>query len=101
MFELNTNDNTPRVRLAEELVQFINQTLPTIHASLKSVPNVDAQTPLFESGLIDSLAIVHLIAFVERQTGRPIPPRMVVMKHFRTVDAICDSFGSISEKDDA
>ena len=48
---------------------------------------------MFETGLIDSLAILHLMAFVEQFTGRPVPPRMVVMKHFRTVQAIAETFG--------
>jgi acyl carrier protein len=53
---------------------------------------VDAQTPLFDSGLVDSLAILELIAFVERATGRPIPPRQVQMKHFGTIERICTAF---------
>jgi len=43
------------------------------------------------------LAIVQLIAFVERATGQGILPRMVVMKHFRSVDAICETFGPRKE----
>lgn len=54
--------------------------------------DVDGQTPLFESGLIDSLAILELIAFVEEATGRPIPARRVQMKHFGTIDRICAAF---------
>jgi acyl carrier protein len=53
---------------------------------------LDRQTLLFESGLVDSLAILELIAFVERATGRPIPPRQVHMKHFGTIDRICTAF---------
>jgi acyl carrier protein len=82
-----------REKFTTDLVQFINETVPSLHAPLKSPPNVTVDTPLFETGLIDSLAILHLIAYVERATGQAIPPRMVVMKHFRTVQAICDSFG--------
>jgi acyl carrier protein len=81
---------------AAALVNFINETLPQIHTRLKIRPQVDRQTPLFESGLIDSLAILHLMIVVERLTGRPIPPRMVVMKHFRNVDAICAAFGPVA-----
>jgi acyl carrier protein len=53
---------------------------------------VNAQTPLFESGLVDSLAILELIGFVERVTGRRIPARQVHMKHFGTIDRICAAF---------
>ena len=72
-------------------MDFINRQLPSLH-ELKTQPNVDGSTPLFESGLIDSLGILHLIAFLERATGKEIPTRMVVMKHFRTVDAIAETF---------
>jgi acyl carrier protein len=80
-----------------ELLHFINEVLPMIDDRLSPPLNVDGGTALFESGLIDSLAILHLMAFVERTTGKSIPPRMVVMKHFRTVDAICASFGPKEE----
>jgi acyl carrier protein len=53
---------------------------------------IDGSTPLFESGLIDSLAVLELMAFVEQATGRPIPGRMVHMKHFGTIDRICAAF---------
>jgi acyl carrier protein len=80
------------------LLRFINQILPEIHEPLKSSPEVDRSTPLFESGLIDSLAILHLIGFVEKATGRPVPSRMVVMKHFRTVEAISQAFWTNCEE---
>ncbi len=86
-----------REQFAADLVRFINEVLPEVHSRLPSRPHIDEHTPLFESGLIDSLAILHLIAFVERATGEPIAPRMVVMKHFRTVAAICEYFGPPTE----
>ena len=61
----------------------------------RSAPvRVDGDTPLFETGLVDSLAILELIAFVEEATGRRIPPRQVHLKHFGTIDRICDAFWS-------
>jgi acyl carrier protein len=53
---------------------------------------VDADTRLFDDGLIDSLRILQLIAFVEHSTGQTIPEPAIVMKHFRSVRAIADSF---------
>lgn len=84
---------TRAAALKADLLDFINEVLPRTRRKPRDVPAVDGSTPLFESGLIDSLAIVQVIAFVERATGQGIPPRMVVMKHFRTVDAICETFG--------
>ena len=54
--------------------------------------DIDEHTPLFESGLVDSLAILELVAFVELATGRPIPPRQIHIRHFATIDRICAAF---------
>lgn len=57
---------------------------------------IDGQTALFDSGLVDSLAILELIAFVEEATGRRIAARQVQMKNFGTIDRICAAFWSAS-----
>jgi len=54
---------------------------------------VDEETYLFDDGLVDSLKILQLIAFVEIETGQTIPDRDVVMANFRTVRAIARRFG--------
>jgi acyl carrier protein len=74
------------------LLDFINIDLPKIRQRAHPLP-VSSATPLFDPGPIDSMGILHLIAFIEKTTGRPIPTRLVTMGHFRTVDAICESFG--------
>ena len=53
--------------------------------------SVDGHTLLFETGLVDSMAILELIAFVEGATGRTISARQVHLKHFGTVDRIGDA----------
>ena len=58
----------------------------------RTTPPVDGDTPLFETGLVDSMAILELIAFVEEATGRTISARQVHLKNFGTVDRICDAF---------
>ena len=55
---------------------------------------IDENTYLFDDGLIDSLKILQLIAFVEIETGQTIPDRDVVMSNFRTVRTIAQRFGS-------
>jgi acyl carrier protein len=81
-----------RDAFAAALSDFINHELPRLHAKMKSTPGVDRDTPLFTSGIIDSMAILYLISFVEQTTSRSIPPEKVVMKHFRTVSTIAESF---------
>jgi acyl carrier protein len=52
----------------------------------------DPDTLLFEDGWIDSLKILKLIAYIEILIDRQIPDEEVVMKHFRTVNAIAEHF---------
>lgn len=55
---------------------------------------IDADTYLFDEGLVDSLGILRLIAFLEGRIGRSIEDREVVMEHFRSVRAMVNRFGS-------
>jgi acyl carrier protein len=55
---------------------------------------IDEETYLFDEGLVDSLKILQLIAFIEMQTGHEIPDRDVVMANFRTVRTIARRFGA-------
>ena len=57
---------------------------------------IDPDTYLFADGVVDSLGILTLIAFVEQQCGRPIPDSEVVMEHFRSVRTIAQHFQSAS-----
>ena len=81
-----------REMFAYALRAFINQELPKQHSKLKESPQVEFDTPLFSSGIIDSMAILHLIAFVEDAIGRKIPPEKIVMKHFKSVTVIAATF---------
>jgi acyl carrier protein len=98
MSELMQKVPKTRPEFAAALLDFINVRLPQMR-ELKFSPEVDGATPLFESGPIDSLGILHLIEFVEKAIGRPIPTKLVTMRHFRTVDAICETFWTESPED--
>ncbi len=78
---------------ADALCAFINRELPALNPRMFPDPRVTPDTPLFATGLIDSLAILHLIGWVERATGAPIRIDQVVMRHFATVAAITATFG--------
>jgi acyl carrier protein len=54
---------------------------------------IDADTYLFADGLINSLKIIRLIAFLENEIRRDIPDQEVVMEHFRSVGAMARRFG--------
>ena len=53
---------------------------------------IDATTPLFEGGLIDSLRVLRLIAWTEKAIGRRIPDEQIRMDHFRDVATIARTF---------
>ena len=84
--------------MTEALLDFINHTLPKLNRretaapAVQAAPVVQAETPLFATGLLDSLSILHLLAFVEQHTGRTIPDHLVVMKNFHSAAAIAKTF---------
>jgi hypothetical protein len=51
-----------------------------------------AGTPLFATRMIDSIRILELIAWTERETGCRIPDRMIMMDNFRTAERIAEVF---------
>jgi len=80
-----------RAEFETSMVEWINRTL---------VPPgvvVDAETPLFARGVINSIGILKLIAWTERATGRQIPDRSIRMDNFRTVRRIASVFCAEAE----
>jgi acyl carrier protein len=53
---------------------------------------VHAETPLFECGVLNSLRILDLIAFVEKTLDARLPDKAIRLKNFRSVRAIADAF---------
>ena len=53
---------------------------------------VDADTRLFDAGVIDSLGVLRLIAWTERAIGRRIDDREVRMDRFASVRAMAEAF---------
>lgn len=75
-----------RQRFVEAMVAWLNGRLTTDGVV------VTADTQLFESGLIDSVRILEVIAWTERELDRQIPDRMIRMDLFGSVDRIADAF---------
>jgi acyl carrier protein len=76
-----------REQFTDSLVTFIRDELRGGNAVA-----VDADTYLFEQGVIDSLKILRLIAFVEHWTGAAIADSEIVMGNFRSVRRIAEHF---------
>jgi acyl carrier protein len=81
-----------REAFAAALIAFIEGPLFARHGAARTPTTIDASTALFETGVIDSLGIIDLLAFVETATGRPIPMRKVDMRYFGTVERITRAF---------
>lgn len=53
---------------------------------------IGRESALFRDRLIDSIRILHLIAWTERAIGREIPDRAISMENFASVQCIADAF---------
>jgi acyl carrier protein len=71
----------------ERLLDFVRRRM----LKQKGAP-VDADTPLFESKLIDSINILYLIGYVEKALGRRLTDDEIVMSNFRSVRVIANTF---------
>lgn len=74
-----------RPELEESLEAFVQKLVG------ERVP-IRRNTRLFERGIIDSMRVVDLIAFVESRIGRRVPDEMITLENFRSIDAISRSF---------
>ena len=79
---------------------FVERTVAWINATLIPVGvTIDADTPLFATGLIDSIRVLQLIAWTEHALDIRIPDARIRMDHFRTVRHIADSFATARRDD--
>ena len=46
-------------------------------------------TPLLECGILDSLALLSLLVFLEEEFNIPVDDYEVIPENFNTIDAIC------------
>lgn len=49
---------------------------------------IDGETGLFSTGIMDSVGMVGLIAFVEEQGGVRVQPNDVTLENFDTINSI-------------
>lgn len=78
--------DNPRLRFVIEMLEWLNRKLAPPGVT------IEADTPLFRSGVINSIRILELIAWTERATGRTIPDREIRMDNFQSVGRIADVF---------
>ena len=90
-------DAATRDAFNRTLIDFIARLVCTRTKAIDGAFELDASTPLFETGLIDSLGVLELLAFLEAHTGRTIPIHRVDVAFFRTVECISRNFWRSAE----
>ena len=70
----------------ESLLRWLNERMAPDNVTIQ------ADTPLFE-GIIDSLKVLELIAWTEKETGQIIPDQKIVMSNFSTARRVAEVFG--------
>jgi acyl carrier protein len=89
---MNIKPLSSRAEFERKLLTFLNQVLPSLDRRGRLYPSIEPSTLLFETGIVDSLSILHLIAFLEDQIGRSIPDQMILPPNFKSPDAIVQAF---------
>ena len=71
--------------IADDLLTFINDEI-----SLDPTQEVGLETDLLLTGLVDSLGVVEIVAWIEDATGGTVDPSDVVLENFQTVQRMAD-----------
>jgi len=72
--------------MKEELIEYIKKEFVE-----DPDEEIDETTPLISSGLIDSLSIVSLVAFIDKKFGVKIPDEKGVVENFETINKIIET----------
>lgn len=56
----------------------------------QAADDLDAQTPLLEWGVLNSLETARLLAFIREEFDVRVPPAQVTSAHFRNLETIAD-----------
>jgi hypothetical protein len=81
MPDLQPSSSLTREDFSRALIDFIRGPLLRRHTRLSHPIELDQTTPLFETGIVDSLGILELLAFVED------------MRYFGSIERIVNTFG--------
>jgi 2-hydroxymuconate-semialdehyde hydrolase len=58
---------------------------------------IDETTPLISSGLIDSLSIISLVAFIDKKFGVKIPDEKGTVENFETITKIIETINEFKK----
>lgn len=78
--------------MKDKLLNYIQQDLIGKRQSV----TVSADDNLLTSGLIDSMGVMKLITFIEKEFGVKVPPQDMVIENFMSVNAISEYLTSFT-----
>lgn len=70
--------------IAEVLTRFVTEEL------LEEDEPVKGDADLLAEGMVDSLGMMRLVAFIEQSFGYKVPPRDLTIENFRTIAVLSD-----------
>lgn len=73
-----------------KLEQQLRDHIVSAHLPGEAPENVRLDDNLLDSGVLDSMAIMQLVAHLEKQYGITIPTEDIDPEHFATVNALAD-----------
>ena len=73
------------MNLRDDLLQLLNNEI-----SLDPGQHIDGGTDLLLTGLVDSLGVIDVVAWIEERVGVEIDPVDIVLENFQTVDLMLD-----------
>ncbi|MGH3719492.1 MAG: acyl carrier protein [Pseudonocardiaceae bacterium] len=53
-------------------------------------PDLDSETPLLELGILNSLSMARMIAFIRERYGLFVPAEKIIGSNFRSLDQIAE-----------
>lgn len=64
-----------------------------------SNPSLKEDDDLFNAGILDSLGILRMVAFIEEQFGIRVPDEDVVYENFNSIETLSDYLDNLDNKD--
>tara|TARA_R110001599_G_scaffold56832_1_gene156770 strand:+ start:43 stop:351 length:309 start_codon:yes stop_codon:yes gene_type:complete len=84
-FSLILNNKPSNKKMKESIIQFIKSEI-----SNNKLEDFHGDEMLFDSGIIDSLGIMRLVSFIEKESQKKIPYQDLTVENFSTVNRIVD-----------